>query len=192
MVDARPVTKSLRPLVLPFLLCLVLFMVSQVLFAEARNASVPPHSDTLFMERVRLDTVRGATERLRRPGPLDGTIRRVRLAQSSDWPGLTFHFDTLTAGVAIAPPVTFDLYVDRPLAEAAESHRQFPNVFPTLAVYGIADGSQLLVDPDTEHDRVAAHQQRTRVFAWGALALCLLPGYLLFHQARGLWRNIVA
>lgn len=188
----QDIKSALWPLALPFLACLALFIISQVLFGQARNIEVPPAPETLFAERVRLDTVSHTRERIRIPGPLDGTTRPVRLAQSNDWPGITFRFDGLAAGVSIQPPVTFDLYVSRSLAEAAETHRQFPNVFPALTVYGVADGAEVLVDPAAHHERAASRQHQQRLFAWGALALCLLPGYLLFHQVRGLWREHMA
>jgi len=182
----------LRPLFVPSAAVVALLVVSAIQFSEARSIKVPPAPDTLFVERVRIDAVRHTLEPMGQSGPTLRTSVAVRLATSDDWPGLTFRFEGTASGVSIIPPVTFDLHLAQDVREAAERHRQWPNVFPSLIVHGVSENGQMLVDPEQAHNAAENRKGQSELFGWIALIATILPGFMLYSRGRVLWDRHMA
>jgi len=191
MDEVHNFRQALRPLFVPALALVGLLVVSWVNFSSADRVTIPPAPDDLVVERVRIDHVQHTREPAGPSGPSLRTSVALPLAQSDDWPGITFRFSGAAAGVSIIPPVVFDLYLSSSLAEQAERRRQWTNVFPQLQVHGVAQDGQLLVDPKTAHDLSVEQKGRSTLIGYGALALALVPGFFLFRRARMVWARLV-
>ncbi|SMQ74717.1 hypothetical protein SAMN06295905_2326 [Devosia lucknowensis] len=184
MDEMRSLRQTLRPIWVPSLALVSLLVASGLGFSGADRNAAPPSPDTLIVERVRIDRVQHTREPAGPSGPSLRTGVALPLAQSDDWPGITFRFSGAAAGVSIIPPVVFDLYLTSSLAEQAERRRQWPNVFPQLQVHGVAQDGKLLVDPQAAYD-LSAHQKRQgALFGYGFLALAVVPAVFLVRRAR--------
>lgn len=192
MTDFSLLDKSLHPLWTALVACLALIIMSQIWFSQARNISVPPAPELLHAERVRLDHVQHTREPAGPSGESLRTMVSVHLAQSDDWPGITFRFEGAASGISITPPQTFDLYLAKSLAEAAEIRQQRPNVSPTLVVYGVSDGAGVSIDPAIGHAAAVDRQNQLRLLGWAAFGLAILPAYFAFRTGRRLWRDHMA
>lgn len=181
--------ESLRPLWIPFAAALSLFVAGMVHLSMAGEVTIAPRAEDLFVYRVRLDTVQHTTQQAAPIGPQSRILVAVRNATSDDWPGVTFRFSGAASAVSIIPPVTFDLYLTRDLEEAFGWREEMSNYFPTMIVQGVADDTGILVDPAYLHQSTTAEKQRLEMIGYGALALCLLPGFVVFRQGRALWRQ---
>ena len=192
MDELHSIRHALRPLRTPTLALVGLLFVSWLSLSSAGQVTIPPAPETMIVERVRIDHVRHTREPAGPSGPSLKTSVGVHLAQSEDWPGITFRFSGAAAGVSIIPPVVFDLYLTSSLAEQAERRQQWPNVFPQLQVHGVAQDGQLLVDPQTAHDRRVDQKGRSTFFGYVSLALALVPGFFLFRRARTAWGQLMS
>lgn len=192
MDELYSIRHALRPLRTPTLALVGLLFVSWLSLSSAGQVTIPPAPETMIVERVRIDHVRHTREPAGPSGPSLKTSVGVHLAQSEDWPGITFRFSGAAAGVSIIPPVVFDLYLSSSLNEQAERRRQWPNVFPQLLVHGVAQDGQLLVDPQTAHDRRVDQKGRSTFFGYVSLALALVPGFFLFRRARTAWGQLMS
>lgn len=191
MDELHSIGHALSPLRAPALALVALLVLSWVSLSSAGQVTIPPAPDALIVERVRIDHVRHTREPAGPSGPSLKTSVAVHLAQSEDWPGITFRFSGAAAGVSIIPPVVFDLHLSSSLTEQAERRRQWTNVFPQLQVHGIAQDGQLLVDPQTAHDRRVEEKGRSALLGYGSLALALVPGFFFFRRARTAWARLV-
>jgi hypothetical protein len=191
MDELHSLRHALRPLWMPSLVLVGLLVASGINLSSAGRVTIPPAPDALIVERVRIDQVEHTREPAGPSGPSLKTAVAVRLAQSEDWPGVSFRFSGDAAGVSIIPPVVFDLHLVSNLAQQTERRRQWPNLFPQLEVYGVAQDGHLLVDPQTAHDRLADRKRRSTLFGYGFMALALLPGFLLVRRGRTVWSRLV-
>jgi hypothetical protein len=171
---------------MPLLAVVVMLVLASISFSQADRVKIPPAPDALFVERVQIDDIRHSLEPAGPAGPAQSIPVAVRLGSSADWPGLTFRFAGPASEVSVVPPVTFDLYLASSLQEQAERHRQWPNVFPVLEVHGVAEGGELLVDPQARHTANVDRKRRGELLGYGLLALALLPGIILFREGRRL------
>ena len=191
MNELQGLRQALRPLWVPSFALVSLLIVSGIGFSSAGRDAVPPSRDALIVERVRIDRVHHTREPAGPSGPSLKTGASVRLAQSDDWPGITFRFSGAAAGVSIIPPVVFDLYLTSSLAEQSERRQQWPNVFPQLQVHGVAQDGELLVDPQAAYDLSDTQKRQGALFGYGFLALAVVPGFLLVRRARKVWACLV-
>lgn len=189
MDELHHLKKTLQPLAVPLAVMVVMLVVSHISFAEARRVEIPPDPAELFVERVRIDDVRHTLEPMGPSGPALKTSTAVRLASSTDWPGITFQFEGAAAAVSIMPPVIFDLYLASTLEEQADRRRQWPNLYPTLQVYGIAQGGEVLLDAQAVHTTRIDRKRRSEYFGYGLLAMALIPGTALFRRGRKILRQ---
>lgn len=176
---------------MPSLALISLLVISMIGFFNADRGPAPPSRDTLVVENVRIDRVQHTKEPAGPSGPSLKTGVTLHLAQSEDWPGITFRFSGAAAGVSIIPPVVFDLYLTSSLAEQAERRQQWPNVFPELQVHGVSQDGKLLVDPQVAYDLSEAQRRRGALFGYGFLALAVVPGFFLVHRARKVWAHLI-
>jgi len=191
MDDLHGLRHALGPIWTPSLALVGFLVISWVNFSSAGNVTMPPAPDTLVVERVRIDHVRHTREPAGPSGPSLKTAVAVGLAQSEDWPGITFRFSGAAAGVSIIPPVVFDLYLKSSLTEQAARRRQWPNVFPQLQVHGVAQGGTLFVDPRAAYDRRVRQKRQSTLFGWAFLVLTLAPGFLLVRRSRTVWDRLI-
>jgi hypothetical protein len=177
----------LFPLRRPALAFIALLIMAFIAFTQTDRIEISPAPDELMIERVRIDAVRHTREPAGPSGPSQRTTVAVRLASSTDWPGLTFRFAGAAAGVSIVPPVTFDLSLGSSLQEQARRHREWPNVFPVLDVVGVAQGGEVLVDAQATQASRVRRKRLSEILGYGLLAMALLPGIFLFRRGREIW-----
>jgi hypothetical protein len=191
MGELKGLRQALKPLWMPSVSLVSLLVVSGIGFSSADRDAVPPSPDTLIVERVRIDRVQHTREPAGPSGPSLKTSVAVPLAQSEDWPGITFRFSGAAAGISIIPPVVFDLYLTSSLTEQAERRQQWPNVFPQLQVHGVAKDGELLVAPQKAYDLSDTQKRQGALFGYGFLALAVVPVFFLVRRARKVWAHLV-
>lgn len=190
MDDFDALRDSFRPLLKPVIAIVAMLVMSGIAFSQAGQVEIPPAPETLVLERVRLDEVRHTREPMGDRGPQQSTPVAVRIAASDDWPGITFRFSGAASSISIVPPVTFELYLASSLAEQAERHRQWPNVYPQMIVHGVVQNGQILVDPDVVYASRVARKRQSELLGYGLLALTLVPAFILFRRGRGVFESL--
>jgi hypothetical protein len=161
-------------------------LASQMFFAMASRIPVPVRPEELHAASVHIDHVERTMQRfdlLTRPG----TSRQyVTLLTSDDYPGVTFRLMGAARHVSVPVQAALEMRLTRDPAEAAETHRQFPNFSTQIDVLGVRHGENVLADPEPSY-RVAT-VDRGRYTMWGQAAL--LASAILAALTIGIARSI--
>lgn len=165
-------------------------LAAMMFFSMAGTVQVPPAPDSLYARIVRLDTSERTMQRFERLAGPEVTRQHVTLLTSEDFPGVTFRPMGAARHVSIPVPATLELHMTRDPAEAAETHRQFPNITAQIDVFGLRSGSTVLADPEPSYRAAADRLGRYTFFGQASLLAAAICALLAFRGLHRLWRQV--